>query len=413
MLNRKCFWLIGVLYLQACLGCATTQNAEQRRLADRQSLDAQLSLARLSERHGKLDFAKQIYENALESAPNNVVAHHRLAVIDARQGRLDQADKHFKAAMKSGRPSVELLSDYGYALYLKEDLEAAERILRDVVEREPRHTAARNNLALVLGEQGRFNESFQEFRMAVDEPEALANIAYVKSQMGEFQDAQKAYHRALALKGDMRPAAEALIQLAEIDGVIRSSKSLVDPTPISPPSPPSIRTDQIATAQPGDAPRMIKNVSQPSRLPSRTNLVERAPDNKRRDIQLTSHESREARRSENSRRPTANSSRKSSVPAPTPNTSQGNEPPQRNGVSGANNRPGAAKLPGTRAPSFFPGSVSPKQIDFPSPSGPPTASKIEALQPLSQPTFETSFVDDMHTEFPGGNTISSGQSIFE
>jgi hypothetical protein len=235
--------------------------------------------------------------------------------------------------------------------------------------------------------------------------------------MGEFQDAQKAYHRALALKGDMRPAAEALIQLSEIDGVIKSSNSLVDPRPISPPSPPSIRTDQIATAKPGDAPRTIKNVSQSSRLPSRTNTVERAPGNKPREIQLTSHESREARPSVNSksRRPAAisSSSKTRSVPMPIRNASQEKESPKRNAASGANNRPSDAKSPAKRAPSFFPGSVSPKRIDLPPPSGPPTASKIEALQPLSQPTFETSFVDDMHTEFPGGNTIDSGQSFLE
>jgi hypothetical protein len=339
------------------------------------------------------------------------VAHHRLAVIDSRQGRLDQADKHFKAAMKSGRPSVELLSDYGYALYLKEDLEEAERVLREVVQREPRHTAARNNLALVLGEQGRFNESFQEFRMAVDEPEALANLAYVKTQMGEFEDAQKAYHRALALKGDMRPAAEALIQLAEIDGVIKTSKSLVDPKLVTPPIPPSIRSPQIATTEPGNAPPTIDNVSNPSRLPmSRPSSSEQASGGKRRPVQLASHLQRETRpKRSQPLRPTGSPDKDSTNPAPIESVARS----RASQAQQTDETRGDTKRPRTRKPAFFPGSVSPKQIDMPHLNGPPTASKIETIQPLTSPSFETSFVDDMHTEFPGGNTISSGESFLE
>lgn len=385
MLYRNCLLLIGVLFLQACLGCAMTRNADQRHLADQQSLEARLSLARLSERHGKLDFAKQIYEKALETSPDNVVAHHRLAVIDARQGRLAEADQHFKAAMKTGHPSVDLLTDYGYALYLHEDLDAAERVLREVVEREPRHTAARNNLALVLGEQGRFDESFQEFRMAVDEPEALANIAYVKSQMGEFEDAEKTYHRALALKGDMRPAAEALIQLAEIDGAINSSKSFVDAKPVSAPSPPSSHDHQLAITEPASA-------TEPAG-----------------DIQLVSHVSTDTRsKPMPTGRPLGMESRRVNNKL-TPARNEARAPMRK-----AQEAAGDGKQPDARtSPSFFPGSVSPKQIDLPTFGETPTASKIETIEPLPPPTFETSFVDDLNTEFPGGNTISSGESFLE
>ncbi len=406
MLNRNCFWLIGVLLLQTCLGCATTYNAEQQQLAERQSLDAQLSLARLSERHGKLDFAKQVYERVLETSPSSTRAHHRMGVIEAQQGRIDKADKHFKAAMKSGRPSVDLLSDYGYALYLKEDLASAERVLRQVVERQPRHTAARNNLALVLGEQGRFNESFQEFRMAVDEPEALANLAYVKTTMGEFEDAQKTYHRALTLKGDMRPAAEALVQLAEVDGVIKSSKSLVDPKPVTPPHPPSLRNNRTV-AKPAKPPRTVKNVNRATRLP-------KSQAKKPQNVQLTTHLDRAPQSKSTARAPGAESTPQASTAT---RASAARTTPRSGQLKGKRHNATAkraTKTPSPRKPSFFPGSVSPpKQIDRPNPNGTPKASKIETIQPLTAPSFETSFVDDMHTEFPGGNTISSGQSFLD
>ena len=83
------------------------------------------------------------------------------------------------------------------------------------IEIDPQNQSARNNLGLVLGETGRYDESLAEFRQAGGEAEAQANLAYCKTRAGDLQGAKSAYHRALSLNQELKPAAEALMQLAQ------------------------------------------------------------------------------------------------------------------------------------------------------------------------------------------------------
>lgn len=177
--------------------------------------ESELSMARLRERHGETDAAAAIYAKVIEIDPNNVLAHHRLGVISAADGRFEKADAHFQTALQIAPPTTELLNDIGYSLYLRDELSAAEVQLRKAVELDPRNSAARTNLGLVLGEQRRFEESLTHFRKATgNEGEAHANLAYVYSLLGDLEKAQEEYHIALAKKPDLRPAGEALLQLA-------------------------------------------------------------------------------------------------------------------------------------------------------------------------------------------------------
>ena len=54
-----------------------------------------------------------------------------------------------------------------------------------------------------------------EFRNAVGEAEALANLGYIQSQLGYYDMAQATLDRALTLNPELKPAAEALVQLAQ------------------------------------------------------------------------------------------------------------------------------------------------------------------------------------------------------
>jgi len=175
----------------------------------------QASIARLSERHGQGAFAAQVYQGILRKDPTNQLACHRLGVIAARQGRFDEAGRYFSQAQSRGAVSSELLADMGYALYLQQRLEEAETTLRNALTRDPRNKAARNNLGLVLAEQGRYDESLREFQEVVDEAGAYANLAFVYSQMGNLDSAEANYHKALAINNELRPAAEGLVQVAE------------------------------------------------------------------------------------------------------------------------------------------------------------------------------------------------------
>ena len=78
---------------------------------------------------------------------------------------------------------------------------------------------------MTLGEQERFDEALAEFRQSVGEAEALANLGYMQSQLGYYDEAQANLDRALTLNPDLRPAAEALVQLAQAQRKIPARES--------------------------------------------------------------------------------------------------------------------------------------------------------------------------------------------
>lgn len=187
-------------------------------LEPNQDYEAQLSLARLSERHGQQPDARRIYEAVLREKPDNQLAHHRLAVLAAQGGDYGLAENHFQQAMSSGKPNAELLQDHGYLLYLQENHAGAEALTRQALAMAPESEVARNNLGVILGEQGDVEGSRNEFRRVTGEAESHANMGYVYAMNGDLDSAEKELHRALDMDPTLEPAAVALLQLHERRG---------------------------------------------------------------------------------------------------------------------------------------------------------------------------------------------------
>lgn len=203
----------------ASTGC-TTLNMRPLPIAsknpDADPIAAKVAFARLCERHGQSEQARQTYQSLLKQDPRMQVPLHRLAVMAAKQGKFDEADMYFEKALSTGAPNAELLSDHGYCLYLEDRLDEAEKALRDATTLDPRYKAAKVNLGLVLGQQERFNDSYAAFKDAIGESQALANMAYVQAQRNDFDQAEALYSRALSNDPEMRSAALALVQLNDV-----------------------------------------------------------------------------------------------------------------------------------------------------------------------------------------------------
>ncbi len=174
-----------------------------------------LALARLSERRGQDEQAERLYEEILRRSPHNPVPHHRLAVMQTRRGRWKEAEAHFARAMALKPDDPDLLADLGYLHYLSGRLDEAEKHLRRAVEIEPNHARYCNNLALVLGELGRDEESLALFRRVNPPSQASLNYAFVLAQRGEYQRSMDLYSQLLTEDQTLRVAADAMIELAK------------------------------------------------------------------------------------------------------------------------------------------------------------------------------------------------------
>jgi len=249
-------------------GCASlpslTSLMPSKVAASPQNLEAQLSLARLSERQGDVQTAERIYQAVLAKQPQNQLVLHRLGVLAAKANDPEQAAQYFQAASQAGPPSAELLNDIGFNLFALGRGQEAEGAYRQALELDPRNQAARNNLGLLLGETGRYDESLAEFRRAGrDEAEAMANLAFAQTQAGDVNAAKASYHRALGLNAELKPAAEALVQLTRQ----------------------SLPTDQIAAGQ-GDAAWVdadIKSLPELVREGKTADFIESAIERRRGD----------------------------------------------------------------------------------------------------------------------------------
>jgi hypothetical protein len=148
----------------------------------------------------------------------------------AKQGRFEEANEYFDQALRLAPSDATLLSDAGYCYYLEHRLDEAEQTLRRALELRPNDPTICNNLGVLLGEQGRDRECLTMFRRTGTEAQAYANMAFVYAQRGDLEPAKASYGRALTLDQKLKPAAEALVQIAQ-------HEQLTEPAPTPAPVP--------------------------------------------------------------------------------------------------------------------------------------------------------------------------------
>jgi Flp pilus assembly protein TadD len=98
-------------------------------------------------------------------------------------GRHDEARRYYANALKivPGEPSV--LSNLGLSYMLSKDLPKAEETLRQAYASPHADARVRQNLALVVGLQGRFSDAETIVKADLPPDEAAANVAYLKEML--------------------------------------------------------------------------------------------------------------------------------------------------------------------------------------------------------------------------------------
>ena len=104
------------------------------------------------------------------------------AVLD-QMGRHDEAQRYYQTALKivPGEPTV--LSNLGLSYALSKDLARAEATLKRAAAGGRVDPRVRQNLALVVGLQGRFAEAESIARADLPPEEAAANVAYLRDML--------------------------------------------------------------------------------------------------------------------------------------------------------------------------------------------------------------------------------------
>ena len=106
------------------------------------------------------------------------------AILD-QLGRSDGARQAYRDALdiKPNEPSV--LSNLGMSYLLTRDLKTSETYLRSAISQPGADSRVRQNLALVVGLQGRFQEAENIARQELTAEQADANMTYLKAMLAQ------------------------------------------------------------------------------------------------------------------------------------------------------------------------------------------------------------------------------------
>ncbi|MCE1236385.1 MAG: tetratricopeptide repeat protein [Hyphomicrobiales bacterium] len=106
------------------------------------------------------------------------------AVLD-QMGNPQEARRLYEVALKLAPEEPTVLNNYGLSFTLTNELPQAEQILRRAAASPAADGRIRQNLALVVGLQGRFDEARRIATEALPKDQADANVAYLKAMLSQ------------------------------------------------------------------------------------------------------------------------------------------------------------------------------------------------------------------------------------
>jgi Flp pilus assembly protein TadD len=106
------------------------------------------------------------------------------AILD-QLGRENEARRLYRQALEIAPDEPSVLSNLGMSYLLAGDLRSSETYLKKAVRQPGADSRVRQNLALVVGLQGRFEEAQSIARAELSKDQADANVAYLKTMLAQ------------------------------------------------------------------------------------------------------------------------------------------------------------------------------------------------------------------------------------
>lgn len=142
--------------------------------------------------YGKALAANGQFEPALDAVrraqtpeyPDWKLVSAEAAILD-QLGQRDEARQNYRKALdlKPNEPSI--LSNLGMSYVLEGDLRTAETYMRSAAQQPNADSRVRQNLALVVGLQGRFDEAEKIASQELSPDQAQANVAYLRQMLAQ------------------------------------------------------------------------------------------------------------------------------------------------------------------------------------------------------------------------------------
>jgi tetratricopeptide (TPR) repeat protein len=144
-----------------------------------------------------------LFEHTLEVTSNNGLCHYNLGIALDREGRTDDAIKHYLEALRIKPDHVEAHNNLGVALARQGRPQEAIGHYSEALRIQPDHAGAHYNLGIVLAEQARLDEAIvhysEAFRIRPGHANAHNNLGLALFRKGKFEEAIAQYSEALLI----------------------------------------------------------------------------------------------------------------------------------------------------------------------------------------------------------------------
>jgi len=141
----------------------------------------QLAYAKALAAGGKLDQALNMVEQAIDpTAPDWNALLVKGAILD-QDGQNDAARQSYMAALKIAPNQPSLHANLGLSYAMTNELDKAEKELRVAVSLPGATSQVRQNLALIIGLQGRFDEAQRLFSAELPPEKVASNMDYIRA----------------------------------------------------------------------------------------------------------------------------------------------------------------------------------------------------------------------------------------
>jgi tetratricopeptide (TPR) repeat protein len=146
------------------------------------------------------------YTKVLELDRYNPLRHEQVAMIHLGLGRVDEAIKHLREALRLHEGSAPTHYNLGIALSLQRKFDGALAEFRRAIALDPGHAEAHNNAGAMLHVAGKLDDAAVHYRRALelrpDNLDARSNLGRILSAAGRDADAADEFRRVLAVRPD-------------------------------------------------------------------------------------------------------------------------------------------------------------------------------------------------------------------
>jgi len=178
-----------------------TPDADLRAIFKKQTIQALNSVSPVSDAE-----RVQTLQERVKANPQDVAAWLELGLMHERLNDLATAEHTFEEALALNPESDRLHNNLGYSLLLQNKTEAAEPEFRKALELNPSSATARNNLGALLARRGDTQLALEQFQMMADPATAHNNLAVVLLEMGRYEESRDELVKALAIRRSFAPA---------------------------------------------------------------------------------------------------------------------------------------------------------------------------------------------------------------